>query len=204
MSLSNKSSEVFRNDGQPMGHIRIASLGIYYIVVASLLVYILYRIWPSSTSDMEEGVLKTVSFFKGLINISVSPDVRLILIVLASGGLGSFIHGGTSFTSFAGNRRLKTSWTWWYILRPFIGSVLALIFYFVIRGGLLSVSAGVEAISHFGIAATAGIVGMFSKEAIDKLHELFVTLFRHEDERADKLKESKETGAEKENPESKK
>lgn len=33
--------------------------------------------------------------------------------------------------------------------------------------GLLSISAGVEGISPLGIAATAGIVGMFSKEAVE-------------------------------------
>jgi hypothetical protein len=187
MALSNNSKQEQGDDVQAMGCIRITLLGVYYVVVALLLVYVLYRIWPFSGSDIEGQVLETVSFFKGLISISISSEVRLILIVLAAGGLGSFIHGGTSFASFAGNRRLKLSWTWWYILRPFIGSALALIFYFVIRAGFLSVSAGTEAISHFGIAATAGIVGMFSKEAIDKLHELFVTLFRHKDERADKL-----------------
>jgi hypothetical protein len=199
MTLSNNSKQKQGDDVQTMGNIRITLVGLYYIVVALLLVYVLYRIWPFSGSDVEEQILETVSFFKGLIGISISREVRLILIVLAAGGLGSFIHGGTSFATFAGNRRLKLSWTWWYILRPFIGSVLALIFYFVIRGGLLSVSAGTEAISHFGIAAMAGIVGMFSKEAIDKLHELFVTLFRHTDQREDKLKpESAEPSGKKE------
>ncbi len=77
-----------------------------------------------------------------------------------------------------------------------------MIFYFAVRAGFLSASAGTESLSHFGVAAIAGIVGMFSKEAIDKLHEVFMTLFRHEDERTDKLKETKEEGAGKESKKS--
>lgn len=189
-----------KDKGEPMGYIRITLLGVYYIVVASLLVYILYRIWPSSATYIKETASENVSFFTGLLTFSISPEVRLILIVLASGGLGSFIHGGTSLATYAGNRRLKTSWTWWYILRPFFGGTLALVFYFVIRAGFLSASAGIENLSHFGIAGIAGIVGMFSKEAIDKLHEIFLTLLRHEDKRADKLEEPKEEGAEGKTP----
>ena len=81
------------------------------------------------------------------------------------------------------------SWAWWYILMPFIGSSLALIFYFVIRGGLLSAGATADNISTFGIAAVSGLVGMFSRQAIDKLQDLAETLFKREKpvEREDKL-----------------
>ena len=69
---------------------------------------------------------------------------------------------------------------------------LAIIFYFVLRGGLLATSVQPDQISPFGIAALAGLVGMFSKQATDKLRELFDNLFKTErgkgdDARADKL-----------------
>lgn len=38
--------------------------------------------------------------------------------------------------------------------------------------------AQVKEISHFGMAAISGMVGMFSKEATDKLHEMFQRLFK--------------------------
>jgi len=71
-------------------------------------------------------------------------------------------------------------------------AALALIFYFVVRGGLLSTGAAASDMSAFGVAAVAGLVGMFSKQATDKLRELFDNLFRTEqgkgdDARADKL-----------------
>jgi hypothetical protein len=66
---------------------------------------------------------------------------------------------------------------------------LALVFYFAIRGGFLSTTGGAKDINPYGIAALAGMVGMFSKQATDKLSEVFSTLFRSagDEKRADSL-----------------
>jgi hypothetical protein len=110
-------------------------------------------------------------------------EVRLLLLVLLAGAIGSYIHASSSFVDYLGNRTLISSWVWWYLLRPFIGMMLALLFYFVFRGGFITagVNQGGEAaasfINPFGIAAMAGLVGMFSKVASDKLNEVFLTLF---------------------------
>ncbi|HEY3027704.1 MAG TPA: IPT/TIG domain-containing protein [Pyrinomonadaceae bacterium] len=120
-----------------------------------------------------------------------SFEVRLLLLVLLAGALGSYIHAATSFVDYVGNRKLSGNWMWWYLLRPFVGMTLALLFYFVVRGGFISVTAGGEDINPFGIAALAGLVGMFSKQATDKLNEVFKTLFRAaEGEGDDKRKDS--------------
>jgi hypothetical protein len=148
----------------------------YHIVLPLFLMYFLCRIWPASTPE-ETGVIETISLFRGLISIAVSWEVRLILIVQSTGALGSFVHGASALIRYSGDRKLEHDYRWWYILRPFIGGALAMIFYFSIRGGFLSVNAGAESISHFGMAATAGMVGLFSRYAIDKLREVFRTLF---------------------------
>ena len=51
-------------------------------------------------------------------------------------------------------------------------------------------TAETKALSPFGIAGLSGLVGMFSKQAIDKLREVFETLFKttEDDKRKDKLK----------------
>lgn len=116
-----------------------------------------------------------------------SRELRLILLVMVVGALGSYIHSATSFADYVGNRRLSRSWVWYYILRTFVGMSVALLFYFVIRGGLLSAGAGSEAVSVFGIAAVSGLVGLFSRQATDKLREVFDTLFKTEDQRGDQL-----------------
>lgn len=111
-------------------------------------------------------------------------ETRLILLVLLAGAIGSYVHAASSFVDYLGNRTLISSWVWWYLLRPFIGMMLALIFYFVFRGGFITagVNQGGDAaasfINPFGVAALAGLVGMFSKVAADKLNEVFQTVFR--------------------------
>lgn len=86
----------------------------------------------------------------------------------------------TSFATYVGNKSLVDSWYWWYVLRPFIGMALALVFYFAIRGGLLLVAgvADTKSLNPYGIAAISGLVGMFSKQATDKLSDVFTTLFK--------------------------
>jgi len=113
--------------------------------------------------------------------------------VIIAGILGSFVHGATSLADYIGNNNFNRTWTWFYLLRPAIGMALALIFYFVVRGGFLTTSGGAKDINPYGIAALAGLVGMFSKQATDKLSEVFSTLFRAaagkgDDKRSDPLK----------------
>ena len=148
-------------------------LGIYLILLSIILTVLIYLFWPEYSKGANDEVLS-----KSI--IPIGDEARLILLVLLAGALGSYIHAATSFVTFAGNRSLKSSWVWWYVLRPFIGSTLALIFYFIIRGGFLSVGSEVNNISVFGMTGLAGLVGMFSKNAIDKLKEVFETLFKGE------------------------
>jgi len=106
-----------------------------------------------------------------------------------AGALGSYIHLTTSFTDYLGNRQFVSSWKWWYVLRPFIGSALAVIVYCAVRGGLISGGAGAGDLSPYGVTALAGLAGMFSKQATDKLKEVFEDLFKAEKPpRADPLK----------------
>lgn len=110
--------------------------------------------------------------------VQTTFDERLLMLVIVAGILGAFVHGATSLADYIGNNGFSKSWTWFYLLRPAIGMALALVFYFVIRGGFLSTTGGAQDINPYGIAALSGLVGMFSKQATDKLNEVFGTLFR--------------------------
>jgi len=63
-----------------------------------------------------------------------------------------------------------------YILLPFVGSTLGLVFYFVIRGGFFSPEATIEQTSPFGFAGLGALLGMFSEQAVLKLKEVAETL----------------------------
>ena len=112
----------------------------------------------------------------------MSRDVNLLCLVLIGGALGSFIYTARSFVDFVGNGTIRGSWTVWYLMYPFIGAALALIFYLAIRGGFLSTASSSADINLFGLVAISGLVGMFSKQATSKLGEVFTTLFKTDKE----------------------
>ncbi|MCU0371174.1 MAG: hypothetical protein MUC31_07145, partial [Bacteroidales bacterium] len=181
---SNPVPEVKSRSLNPFG------LGIYHVVMAVILTFFIFMLWPNSIS--EDGKLifeKTWKFFGA--EFPIQDEGRLILLVLLAGALGSYVHSATSFVDFTGNNALKRSWLWWYILRPFIGAVLALLFYFVVRGGFLSTGADASSVSLYGVTAIAGLVGMFSKKATDKLKEVFDSLFRSKEGSSDEARRDK-------------
>jgi hypothetical protein len=152
--------------------------------------YLLIEFWPVPRSNGSGWESTETLWIVG--PVPVIDEIRLLLLVILAAGVGSYIHAATSFATYVGNKSFVVSWTWWYVLRPFIGMALALVFYFVIRGGLLSVQSNAADFNPYGIAAVAGLVGIFSKQATDKLEEVFTNLFRTaegagDDERRDKL-----------------
>jgi len=103
-------------------------------------------------------------------------EVRLLLIVILAGALGSLVHTVRSVYWYVGNRKLKWSWLAKYILQPFAGSALAVIFYVVVRGGFFSPQTTFANTSPFGFAALAAMVGLFSEQAVLKLKEVAETV----------------------------
>lgn len=160
-------------------------VGIYLIILAIILIYLFVAFWPQEAANITEPQPQgnDNSTWSGKVNIlfipefNISYEVRMILLVILAGALGSYVHITTSFVDYVGNRNLKRSWLWWYILRPFSGSILAVIFYMIVRGGLISGQIEGSSLSHYGIAGIAGLFGLFSKQAIDKLNEIFNVLF---------------------------
>jgi hypothetical protein len=199
--------------------INVAMIFFFMFISVILIFYIIY-LWP-------DGEIGPKKIFKG---ITLSAEQRMLILVALGGALGAFIHISTSFTDFIGNQKLVYSWLPWYIIRPFIGSALAIIFYFLVRGGLIApqvadstvsssdtstISAPYQAkfavqndslvklkpvttssdnqnhissqkskstefppLNPFGIIAISCMAGLFSKQAIDKLREVFETLFK--------------------------
>lgn len=192
--------------GPPMSRATVISLGVYFIAASVLIVYLLIVIWPAGTAEVSSSPVAVSteeqsaspsepSKQRGGLSTwtrALGDEARLLLIVALVGALGAYVHAAQSFVTFVGNRQIVGSWLWWYLLRPFIGLALAEILYLAVRGGFFSVGTDTRAINHFGIAALAGLTGMFSKEATDKLHELFKNFFRTEKEvpRKEKLEDS--------------
>jgi hypothetical protein len=106
----------------------------------------------------------------------VGEETRLFLLVVCAGALGSLVHELRSIYWYIGNRDLIWSWVPKYVIQPFGASVLAVVFYLVIRGGFFAADARSEHVSPFGFMALSGMVGMFSEQAVLKLKEIAETL----------------------------
>jgi hypothetical protein len=162
---------------RPMPPFGVVLLGLLLLLLGAALVYALVATWPAvDAATAKKPGNKEISLFG--VSYTASPATALILLVVFASAIGSYVHAATSFTDYVGNRRLARSWAWWYVLRVFVGIALALLFYFAVRGGFFGADTPNNVINPYGIGALAGLVGLFSKQATDKLRELFDTLFR--------------------------
>jgi hypothetical protein len=119
---------------------------------------------------------------------AMAPEARWIVLVAVSGALGAYVHMAHSFVTYVGLEKVKKSWLWWYAMRPFIGMALALAFFLVYGASTNSIgSISTGTASPGGILAIAVVVGMFSKQAIDKLAEVFDMLLKSDT--GDKMKD---------------
>jgi hypothetical protein len=125
---------------------------------------------------------------------SVGEETRLLLLVVCAGALGSLVHGLRSIYWYIGNRDLIWSWVPKYLIQPFGASVLAVVFYLVIRGGFFSADAGSQHTSPFGFMALSAMVGMFSEQAVLKLKEISETLLSKPASGKDAVPQSSDKG----------
>jgi hypothetical protein len=164
-----------RADDPEMTGVPKLLLGVLFIGLGVVFLYLLVTLWPA-VDAANTGSDGTVTWFWR--KLTLTADTTLLLLVVLVSAIGSYIHVTVSFSDFAGNRQLVNSWVWWYLLRVFVGSALAVLFYFAIRGGFFSGGSDASEVNVYGIAALAGLVGLFSKQATDKLREIFDTAFR--------------------------
>jgi hypothetical protein len=124
---------------------------------------------------LEGSNLSRISFLS-VFDLWLRDNVRVLVVMMIIGALGSLIHVFRSFYWYVGNRTLKNSWLLMYILLPFSGAGLAVLFYLIIRGGISS-QAPTNPASFDGYAAMAALVGMFSQEALLKLKQIAGAFF---------------------------
>ncbi|WP_258055059.1 hypothetical protein [Streptomyces sp. Ru71] len=172
-------------EGQAPGPMRrmpgwaATALGVFLLADLVVVCGALLSLWPVLLDVVRAGAAPGAtsrwSPF-GLGGWALTADTAMLLAVICASALGSFVHAATSFATYVGNRRLYASWLWWYLLRAGIGVALALLVYFLLRGGLFTGSSGPAATNPYGFAGIAGLCGLFSKQATDKLREVCDTI----------------------------
>jgi IPT/TIG domain len=174
---------VLKSSGARLRPRQTNQVGIYFLLLAALTFYVLIATWP--VLDPLDSSRFAESRLFGVVRLNAPADSRLFVTIVAAGALGSLVHCITSFADYVGDRSLKQSWVWYLVLRTPIGIALALTLYLVLRGGLVAptVPEGgsnghtATVLNPYGLAAVAAMAGMFSKQATDKLSEVFDSLF---------------------------
>lgn len=158
-----------------VGPVGSTLLAVYLLSFTLFLSYTLLCFWvtiPTETSN------NTVSVkYLGVEFTELGYETLLLIIVALCGAMGSMVHALRSVSWYIGNRELRRSWMLKYILQPFIGGSLALVFYFVIRAGLLPTQDAVQSANLLGFAGIASLVGMFADQAVLKLKSIAETIF---------------------------
>jgi hypothetical protein len=170
----------------------VGCVGVKLLFGFFVCLYILGAFWPTKTPDGVWDTQVRLFCWKSvcLWEFKLDPEIRFLFLVAITAAIGSYVQVATSFTTYLGNNQLCLRWIWWYILRVPVGIALAEIFYFALRGGFFTSGSGGADVNPFGVAALGGLVGMFSKQAADKLQEVFEEAFKSnsDQKRGDKLK----------------
>ena len=172
---------------EPMPKSYRLGIGLYILAANLLIVYLLLKIWQGAPDPAGPCLVALLPGGRWL--ISMPPERLYLMIVVLSGALGSYAHLSITFSYFVGQGKLERTWAWWYFQRPFIGITLAVILYFVLRGGLLAGArepTATDVLSPYGVGAVAGLAGLFSKLVTDKLRQLFRNLFSGQEKESSK------------------
>ncbi len=108
-------------------------------------------------------------------------EADVLIMVVLMGALGAALHLLSSLSIFIGNRSLVRSWVIFYLFMPLEGAGLAPIVYLALRVGVLaSVSSNstTSNLNFWGLYAVAGLTGLFARQAIEMLAEVFRTVFK--------------------------
>jgi|GEM_PF-2801514 len=134
---------------------------IYLFALSTAVIYVLIRLLPESTA-------KPVSL---VWHIRVGTgDTRLWITAVAAGAMGGCLHALRSAYWYVGNRKFRVHWTPMYLLQPVCAGTLGLGACLLLRGGFLNPTAGGgNEINIEGFAALSFLMGLFSREAIEKL-----------------------------------
>ena len=165
--------------GSPVEQMRNArtamAIVIAGVVLAALALIALIQVWSEcEAAGPEDEVDLNILWF---IDLTVSGGTAVLILVAIGGVLGATLTGIRNAASFQGQRTFDRSWTSWYIIRPVLGAGIALVLYLALMGGLLGVNADDSEVNKFGVTALAVLSGLFSRDAIEKLAELFSNIF---------------------------
>ncbi len=180
----------------PLGlkDLRLWGTGCYLVVFVLINILLLIQLFdpiPACDCGTSENQQTAVSYrLKTFVfgTYEMQAETRLFLMVALIGAVGSLLHALRSYNSYVGGRQFLANWIPFYLVKPFTGASMAVVFYFLFRGGFFAPGVGAESVSEFGFFALAGLIGLFSEEAVEKLKDVAETLLKKKEKQPDPLK----------------
>jgi|SRR6056297_40904 len=161
------SASAFPNAGTLL--VAIVLVGLLFIYIWALL----FVLAPPDMDRTDSELLITLA----------NPNFRELLVAFLAAGIGSTIATIYAYLRHACTLQdFDPAFIPWYFLRPLLGSLLGIVFYWLIRGGILAVLPPEQQgtpldLDVTGLAGVSALVGLFSRQAIEKLRELFHVIF---------------------------
>ncbi|TMI70811.1 MAG: hypothetical protein E6H09_15380 [Bacteroidetes bacterium] len=184
-------------DKNEIGNLGKIMGGILLILFTITPLFFIIALWPDRMPTAKDD---TQLYINRLFHVAISQqgtlhiNIIMFLLVALAGFTGNMVHVATSFTNYVGSEKFKRSWLLWYFVKPFTASAVAVIFYLVLKAGLLNFD-GSNGANPFGIVILSALAGLYTDKAMLKLEEIFVIIFKPKDDRPDKLEtELKITG----------
>jgi len=150
----------------------IVILAVAVVLAAAFVFYSLVAFWPNTPAKPTQPV----DYFGW--QCTLSRDTLFFLVVAFGGALGGLIHTMRSVAWYTGNRNLRWSWLLFNLTLPIVGALAGVVFYVVLRAGLLSPSTtSTDSVNAYGFTAVAIMAGLFSEQAMEKLRQIATDLF---------------------------
>ncbi len=155
-----------------MTAVQINFLAAYLMSLALFAVALVYVLWPAS--EQLEREKSPINVFG--IKCAVAREQHLLLLVLLMGFIGgcAWALWFFAYNIATPDRGLKDAQFLWYILRPWTCALMTLIFYGLLRSGLMVVNVGhAKTINVYGLAGLAGAAGFGANTLFDKFSAIF-------------------------------
>lgn len=169
------NSIMFRRHASNPWIVGLTLAGILFTVVVLSAVF---QHWDTATRVKPE--VKTAE--GNVVELAQSPTEKQVLgMIILMGALGGCLHWTSSLAMFIGNAQLLRRWIPYYLMMPFEGAALAPVIYLLFRVGVLSpqaANAGTAQLNLISLYAFAGLTGLFAKQAIEMLADVFTVIFK--------------------------
>jgi len=167
--LVRSAKEVLRQPLEEMSTAHRRMVGGYLVLLGTSLVATLLWAWSFANQLIESDTARV--HFLG-IGFSPSATFSLLLIVVLTASAASFAVMSIVFASRAGLRTLEPRWEWWYLTRPLVASVIAIVVYEAIAAGFFDAVPAVDTTSLVFAASVGGLTGLFTDQILGKLRSM--------------------------------